>query len=188
MADPIATRMLKRLRSTLAPTLAAYLSWQVWLIVCCAMLLLLVLIALAPVLLSRHQTFQAAFIYRPLSYVCHQIPQRSFQLKGHPLSVCARCLGLYVGFFVGTLILPFLRPFSTKRVPAMPARQWFLLALVPTLIDFGLDVFGWRANTHASRASTGLLLGAVSAFYVLPGLIELCRLGVKSLTAESRAV
>ncbi|MEJ7714152.1 MAG: DUF2085 domain-containing protein [Pyrinomonadaceae bacterium] len=178
--------MIKRLRTTHALALAPCVSWRVWLIVCCMMLLLLlVLVALAPVLLSRHQTFQAAFIYRPLSYICHQIPERSFQLVGHPLPICARCLGLYAGFFVGALILPFLRPFSTKRALAVPARHWFILALIPTAFDFGLDVLGWRQNTHASRVLTGLLLGAVSAFYVLPGLIELCYLGVKSRAAES---
>lgn len=33
--------------------------------------------------------------------VCHQIPSRSFQINGQPISLCARCTGMYVGIFVG---------------------------------------------------------------------------------------
>lgn len=151
------------------------------------MLLLLALIALAPVLLALHETFPAAFIYRSLGYVCHQASARSFQIVGHPLPVCARCLGLYAGFLLGALAFPLIRPLRTKRALQAPARRWFLLALVPTIIDFGLDFYGWRENTHASRAMTGLLLGAVSALYVLPGLIVLFQQAFKSFrTGQSR--
>jgi uncharacterized membrane protein len=33
--------------------------------------------------------------------LCHQISSRSFQIDGEPLSLCARCTGMYVGIFVG---------------------------------------------------------------------------------------
>lgn len=33
--------------------------------------------------------------------ICHQIPSRSFQINGQPISLCARCTGMYVGIFVG---------------------------------------------------------------------------------------
>jgi hypothetical protein len=41
--------------------------------------------------------------------------------------------------------------------------------------DGRLFALGWLGiwhNTFASRALTGLLLGSVAAFYLLPGLIE----------------
>ncbi|MEJ7618997.1 MAG: DUF2085 domain-containing protein [Pyrinomonadaceae bacterium] len=180
--------MINSSRTTHALTRAATITaWPIWLTVCSAMLLLLALIALAPLLLARHETSSAAFIYRALGYVCHQVPERSFQLQGHPLPVCARCLGLYAGFLIGALTFPLIRPLSTKSALETPARRWFLLALVPTAIDFGLDLCGWWENTHASRALTGALLGAVSALYVMPGLIALFRQALKSFTpARSR--
>ena len=33
--------------------------------------------------------------------LCHQISVRSFQINGQPLSLCARCTGMYVGIMVG---------------------------------------------------------------------------------------
>lgn len=33
--------------------------------------------------------------------LCHQIAVRSFQINGEPISLCARCTGMYVGIFVG---------------------------------------------------------------------------------------
>jgi len=35
--------------------------------------------------------------------VCHQIPARSFQINGQPISLCARCTGMYVAIFVGVV-------------------------------------------------------------------------------------
>lgn len=168
--------MFKRVRTTYPFNSMMSGSWRTWCAACGAALLTLAAIVLAPVLLAHQREFPASLIYRSFSYVCHQIPARSFQFAGHQLPVCARCLGLYAGFFVGALIYPIVSSLSTKT-PAMPARRWLLLALVPTVVDFGLDFLGWWENTHASRVSTGLLLGAALSFYVLPGLSLLFRQG-----------
>jgi hypothetical protein len=40
-------------------------------------------------------------------------------------------------------------------------------------VDFGLTFLGIWENTHTSRLLTGLLLGSVSVFYVMPGVAEL---------------
>ena len=116
-----------------------------------------------------HPSFGYA-IYKAFSFVCHQIPERSFHLAGHPFGVCSRCTGLYSGFAVAALLYPLAR--SLKRTDT-PRRLWLILAPVPLLIDFGLTYFGVWSNTHLSRFSTGALLGAVAVFYVMPGLIEL---------------
>ena len=42
--------------------------------------------------------------------LCHQISGRSFQINGQPLSLCARCTGMYVGIFVGLVYQ--LRPWT----------------------------------------------------------------------------
>jgi uncharacterized membrane protein len=45
----------------------------------------------------------AAAVYAAGAVVCHQRPERSFHLAGAQLPVCARCLGLYVGGFLGAI-------------------------------------------------------------------------------------
>jgi hypothetical protein len=48
-----------------------------------------------------------------------------------------------------------------------------LLAAIPLLVDFSVTFFGFWENTHTSRLLTGALLGSVTVFYVMPGIIEL---------------
>ena len=112
----------------------------------------------------------AAGINHAFSYLCHQIPERSFHLAGHPFAVCSRCTGLYAGFAFATLALPLAR--SLKRTDT-PHVIWLLLSGVPLAIDFGLTYFGVWENNHFTRVTTGALFGAVAAIYVVPGLIEL---------------
>ena len=40
--------------------------------------------------------------------LCHQIAWRSFQINGQPISLCARCTGMYVGIFVGLVYQSFI--------------------------------------------------------------------------------
>jgi hypothetical protein len=62
-----------------------------------------------------------------------------------------------------------------------------MLAAVPTTIDFALGFSGLWENTHWSRFSTGLLLGAAAAFYVIPGLVDLWWRGMWRLSGRGRA-
>jgi uncharacterized membrane protein len=167
-------------RSLLAPSLKRAL--VVWLAIVAGALGWLGLIAGAPLFEARGHHFWAQAIYRAFSPVCHQMPERSFYLAGHPLAVCARCCGLYAGFAASTLLYPLVR--SLRRRDA-PARRWLFLALAPTAVDFGLNLAGVWENTHASRALTGALLGAVIAFYVVPGLIDLGLTDWRCLFARS---
>jgi uncharacterized membrane protein len=124
----------------------------------------------APLLQSTGHASFASAIYKVFSFVCHQIPERSFHLAGHQFAVCSRCTGLYAGFAVAALIYPLTRALIRTDTPR---RRWLILAAVPLLIDFSLTYFGVWSNTHLTRFSTGALLGAVAVFYVMPGLVEL---------------
>lgn len=134
------------------------------------------LIVIAPLSLEHGHDFAALVIYKTFSRLCHQIPERSFYLDGHPLAVCARCTGIYFGFAAAVLLYPLMR--SLKRSDA-PHRLWLLVALMPTALDFALDFLGVWQNTHLSRSITGALLGAVAAFYVVPGLLDLSRMSFR---------
>ena len=141
-----------------------------WLIVAAASLVVMSLIIGAPLAVKAGHPFWSLTIYRAFSYVCHQIPERSFFIAGHQFAVCARCTGLYAGFTLATIVYPLVR--SLRQIET-PARKWLFIAAAPLAIDFTLGFLGIWNNTHLSRFATGALLGAVAVFYVMPGLMDL---------------
>ena len=142
----------------------------VWLIVATGSVAVMALIIGAPLAFKAGHPLWGQAIYRMFTYVCHQIPERSFFIAEHQFAVCARCTGLYAGFTLATLVYPLVR--SLREIEA-PARKWLFIAAAPLAIDFTVGFLGIWNNTHSSRFATGTLLGAVAVFYVMPGLIDL---------------
>lgn len=141
-----------------------------WLIVASGSLAVMAITIGAPLALAAGHGALAATIYQAFSHVCHQLPERSFFIEGHPFAVCARCTGIYAGFAVATGLYPLTR--SLRQTEA-PARKWLFIAAAPLAIDFAIEFSGIWHNTHSSRLFTGALLGAVVVFYVMPGLLDL---------------
>ena len=142
----------------------------VWAAVSLTAVALAALIIAAPVAEAHGYHSFASTVYKAFSFLCHQIPERSFHLAGHQFAVCSRCTGLYSGFAVAALVYPLTRSLEHTDTPR---RLWLILSAIPLAIDFALGYFSIWPNTHMSRFSTGALLGAVAVFYVMPGLIEL---------------
>lgn len=141
-----------------------------WLIVAAGSVGTIALILAAPLALKNGLPFLGLTLYRAFSYLCHQIPERSFFISGHPFAVCSRCFGLYAGFMTAAVFYPLMK---SLRSTETPSRKWLFAAAVPMAIDFSVEFFGLGHNTHLSRFATGALLGAVAVFFVMPGLIEL---------------
>jgi uncharacterized membrane protein len=161
---------------------SALTAWMIWAALAATAVGIVVLIVAAPLTqLAGHPAFSAA-IYKAFSFVCHQIPERSFHLAGHQFGVCSRCTGLYVGFAVAALIYPLAR--SLQRTDT-PSRIWLILATLPLVIDFALGYFSIWQNTHLSRFLTGALLSSVAVFYVMPGLIDFSSAISRRLGRES---
>ena len=154
-------------RQALASVFGARLVWAITATIAVALVTMIVAAPLAQA--SQHQQFASA-IYKTFSFVCHQIPERSFHLAGYKFGVCSRCTGLYSGFALAALIYPLVRSLRQTETPSI---VWLFLAAVPLVIDFSLGYFSIWQNNHASRFATGALLGSVAVFYILPGLIEL---------------
>ncbi len=107
----------------------------------------------------------AEWIYRFFRPVCHQIPGRSFFCAGHPLAVCNRCLGLYVGFFTGLLLLPYLHRLRSWLVENP---RWVLAFMVPMLVDVLVVL-----NRPWDRFATGFAAGFPVALLVWAAVADL---------------
>ena len=115
----------------------------------------------------------AAFVYQSAGLICHQRAERSFNLAGVQLPVCARCTGLYVSGAVGALVAWFAarRPRATRRTRAL-----LLWAALPTALTVALEFVGLLPTSNMLRAVSALPLGA-SAGWIF----------VQSLRAEAAA-
>jgi uncharacterized membrane protein len=142
---------------------------------------------IAPLLESgaRGADNPASFIYLAYSRICHQINERSFHIEGHPFAVCARCFGIYVGYVLGLMIYPLVRPVDETETPA---RGWLLVAVAPVAIDLAGDWAGLFDNTLLSRALTGIVAGAAGAFFTLPGFVSLAAMNLANITGDRRGM
>ncbi len=132
-------------------------------------ILWMALILAAPWLMAERSFLASTALYQGFSAVCHQAPERSFYFRGYPMGVCSRCAGIYAGFIAGLALYPFIRDLREDRFPP----RWILIAAaIPTAVDFTAGFIGLYANTFLSRSLTGILFGAVAAFYITPGLVS----------------
>ena len=128
------------------------------------------LILLAPLLAKFEHQFSSGLIYFFFSKICHQIPERSFFIYGKQLAVCSRCTGLYFGFLFGAILYPFIFKMNRFRTPSP---KYLLLASIPIGVDIFIRTFQIAENTFASRVITGLILGAMTVIFIIPGVLSL---------------
>ncbi len=112
----------------------------------------------------------ASLVYQFFSPLCHQLDSRCYALFGHPLAVCARCTGIYVGFFIGLLILLLI---MKEPLSVIPKRKYLFLFLIPAVLDFLLGVSGIFYFPTFWRSLTGFMIGVILPFYIMPGVCEI---------------
>lgn len=87
--------------------------------------------------------------------MCHQRPDRSFFIKGKQLPLCARCMGILIGYILGIVI---------AVITGCKHHFYFLLCLLPMIIDGGIQhLFGIISN-NLRRLFTGIL-GGIGIIY-----------------------
>lgn len=116
----------------------------------------------------------AALLYATGSFICHQLPERSFHIESSQLPVCARCVGIYGGGALGSVIgasVMARRWIVGGRLQLARSRwMWTTIAAVPTITTFALEWgFGWSIS-NAVRAVAAVPLGAAVAFVVVSAL------------------
>jgi uncharacterized membrane protein len=110
----------------------------------------------APLLASGPYPLPGGFLYLSFAQVCHQNPERSFFLRGHPFAVCHRCSGIYFGLLIGSLLGGILRHLA---IDAVRRRRWVIAGAVPLVVDALAPMAGLWINTPLTRAATGVLFG-----------------------------
>jgi uncharacterized membrane protein len=145
---------------------------KVWLIGCAVVLTWALLIVIAPIAKANGFTAISTPLYTFYSYICHQIPSRSFHIEGEQFGVCSRCFGVYFGLLFGYVIYPLWR--RVEEIEPVP-RIWLFLSLIPIGVDWSLTVFGIWENTFMSRFVTGMILGVACATFIVPATVEIMR-------------
>ena len=107
--------------------------------------------------------------------VCHQIPGRTFQISGHPLPLCARCTGIYLGVMTAFGVFAATGRLRSTRFPP--------LRVLVLMLSFGLLIAADGVNSYLSifdfydpiysphntlRLLTGLGAGLTMVTIVLP--------------------
>ena len=138
---------------------------------------------LAPVAAARPQSSAIGYpfalvMYAAGSVVCHQRPERSFQLLGLQLPVCARCLGIYAGAALIAVIVAARPDFSPPlpcggtrhRAPAgdgrASARTVLLLSALPAAATLLAEWVTGQTPGNWTRALSGVPIGAAVAWIV----------------------
>jgi hypothetical protein len=138
-----------------------------------------VLLVAVPYLASRAHASPLASalilgVYAVGSVVCHQLPERSYQLWTAQMPVCARCAGIYAGAVAGAIASTFRTPRLGRAGPATGRRTLgprgvrlaLALAVTPTLLTL---LYEWTAGimpAHAIRAAAGVPIGLVIAWLI----------------------
>ena len=95
-----------------------------------------------------NKIYQALFRFGTNSG-CHQLPERSFFIKGYQFPVCARCTGVLIGYIVG-FILHFI--LGTNLL-------YCLLACLIMFLDWYIQYLKIKESNNIRRLITGLMGG-----------------------------
>jgi uncharacterized membrane protein len=108
----------------------------------------------------------SAAVYEVGSFLCHQLPERSFHFRGAQLPVCARCVGLYVGAAAAAVAASRLSGSASRKVWD-GAGGLLAVAALPTAVTLIGEWFSGHMPSHWIRAAAGFPLGAIVMLIVL---------------------
>jgi uncharacterized membrane protein len=95
------------------------------------------------------------------STVCHQDKVKTFYFNSAFLSVCARCLGVYSGAFISSLVMLFMNKVLKFNLKPL------LIISSPMLADVFLVQFSAYDYSKTAALITGMLFGSIVFIYIL---------------------
>lgn len=122
-----------------------------------------VAIAILAPLLEFYRSPLASKFYSYLALSCHQIPSRCFWILGSNTGLCARCLGVYLGYVSIWIIL-----ISSLRLKSLTSTNrpssYIALLLFPLILDAGLQMVSSYNSGNITRFFTGYFFGIGAGF------------------------
>lgn len=100
--------------------------------------------------------------------ICHQLEERSLFVDGKPLSVCARCTGIYIGIFSTLLYLHLFKRKRAITIPTIKMSFFLLLLTVPLMIDGLGSYFILFDSNNLRRLITGIIFGFTLPYFIYP--------------------
>ena len=92
-----------------------------------------------------------------IAFLCHQRADRSFFYRGRQFPLCARCTGILIGYILGITL---------AILTHAKHHSYFLILLIPMIIDGGIQKLFALESTNLRRLLTGIL-GGVGIVYLL---------------------
>jgi uncharacterized membrane protein len=147
---------------------------------CCGLLLLglffLIGGSLPPLAVKCGQPLLADWFYDVFSGSCQQQPTRTFWMLDYPMALCARCVGVYLGFSSSSVYGVFQQKVTVSG--------FFIVALV--IVTFGEKALEWSniwAGNNEIRFLSGIGLGFL-IFLLVSWVIGFVMMRVKNYAVQ----
>ncbi|WNS77454.1 DUF2085 domain-containing protein [Bacillus sp. DTU_2020_1000418_1_SI_GHA_SEK_038] len=104
--------------------------------------------------------------------ICHQLPERTFEMEGHYFPVCARDAGIYFGIFSSLMFITVKKRYRNITIPNKKNSFILLLFLLPLVVDGFGSYLGVYSTTNLIRVITGIFFGSALPFFLIPLIIN----------------
>jgi len=106
-------------------------------------------------------------MYQFCALICHQVPDRTIYL-GRYLPLCARCTGIYTGFFLSIVYQVALFQSRIRKLPSLKFSVLSIFFLTVLILESIISFFGlWSASLNI-RLILGLLGGSSIGLFLFP--------------------
>lgn len=129
-----------------------------------------------------------------LDLICHRRVDRCLWVAGKALPVCARCAGIYIGFFWGTAFLLLARTVARKppcrgqpRPVTATGRAWWAAGALIATAPIALSAAGLMATAPSGRYAVGAIFGVGAAFAMGGEVLRILGIGRLGPDEHSRA-
>ena len=96
---------------------------------------------------------------------CHQRGDRSFFIKGYQFPLCARCMGIFIGYLAAIVLICF-----HFILPMLVC----LALMVPLVVDGSIQLLLFINSNNIRRLITGILFGIGFAVFVFAVFKKIC--------------
>ncbi len=102
------------------------------------------------------------------SSVCHQIAERTFTFGDEQMPMCARCMGIHVGFLVSAVLLWAGGVWRASSFPSVRAMVVLGALMAVGAADALLSYSGLIPSDNLRRVLSGAAMGTAVPYFVVP--------------------